>query len=264
MSDFINAPFAIRSPQKQNTQYFLYENKSIPFTLKRSRRKTLSVKIDPAGEIVAHAPLFAPLFSIESFLQEKAHLILRHQEEVLQVLAQEEKNLPRYKSGDIFRLKGAKLTLRISSGAGKRAAVRIDGEDLIISSQDRLSKDQIRTALEKWYKQKAEDIFSERLNYCMELAKTIGVKTLPDMSIRNMKSRWGSCRMDQNKITLNLKLVQLNTHYIDSVIYHELCHFKVGAHNKSFYTLLEHINPLWKEDRVYLKKEYYIISSFLA
>ncbi len=55
----------------------------------------------------------------------------------------------------------------------------------------------------------------------------------PGVSIRNQKTRWGSCSKD-NKINLNIKLLRLPQDLIDYVIVHELLHTRIKNHSKIF------------------------------
>lgn len=65
-----------------------------------------------------------------------------------------------------------------------------------------------------------------------ELAKKyrFGYKSI---SIRNQKTRWGSCSKD-NKINLNIKLLRLPEDLIDYVIIHELLHTRIKNHSPIF------------------------------
>lgn len=59
-----------------------------------------------------------------------------------------------------------------------------------------------------------------------------------DLSIKRMKTRWGSCDQRQH-IVLNLFLVQLPWEYIDYVILHELAHTRALNHGPAFWSVLE-------------------------
>jgi len=54
------------------------------------------------------------------------------------------------------------------------------------------------------------------------------------LSIKQLKSRWGSCN-NLKQISLNLFLMQLPWNLIDYVIIHELVHTKVLAHGPKFW-----------------------------
>lgn len=71
---------------------------------------------------------------------------------------------------------------------------------------------------------------------------------LPPLTIRRMKTRWGSCSRD-GKIILNLRLIQAPIPYIDYVIVHELCHLKEHNHSKRYYALLDTTMPDWRDWR---------------
>lgn len=73
----------------------------------------------------------------------------------------------------------------------------------------------------------------------------------PDMEIRRMETRWGSCTPD-GKILLNLKLMQVPKRYLDYVIVHELCHLKEHHHGANFYRLLDRVMPDWETRRAEL------------
>ncbi|HGH4061511.1 TPA: YgjP-like metallopeptidase domain-containing protein, partial [Legionella pneumophila] len=51
-----------------------------------------------------------------------------------------------------------------------------------------------------WYKQKAFEVFSKRLDQLLSTAPWI--KECPSINLRAMRSRWGSCAVN-GKITLN-------------------------------------------------------------
>lgn len=62
--------------------------------------------------------------------------------------------------------------------------------------------------------------------------------TLSRVSIRNQKTRWGSCSHN-NDISLNMKLVLLPDELVDYVILHELVHTKINDHSKRFWDELD-------------------------
>jgi len=54
------------------------------------------------------------------------------------------------------------------------------------------------------------------------------------VSIRNQKTRWGSCSA-KNNISLNEKLARLPERLIDYVLLHELVHTRVKKHGRDFW-----------------------------
>ena len=89
-----------------------------------------------------------------------------------------------------------------------------------------------------------QEVYAERLEACWPRVQPLGVPR-PAVTIRAMRSRWGSARRP-NKMTLNLKLVQVPVAYIDYVILHELCHFVEPNHSARYYQVLERVLPDWR------------------
>ena len=71
----------------------------------------------------------------------------------------------------------------------------------------------------------------------------------PQLRLREMKSRWGSCLVYKQTITLNTNLLTCSRRCIEYVVLHELCHFVHPNHSPRFYELLSSFLPDWKQRR---------------
>jgi predicted metal-dependent hydrolase len=58
------------------------------------------------------------------------------------------------------------------------------------------------------------------------------------VSIRNQRTRWGSCS-STNNISLNMGVVGLPQELMDYVILHELAHTRIKNHNSDFWRLMD-------------------------
>lgn len=67
------------------------------------------------------------------------------------------------------------------------------------------------------------------------------------VTIRVMKSRWGSCRSVTGRFSFALDLVTKPKECIEAVVVHELCHLFVAGHGPDFYARMETYLPDYKE-----------------
>ena len=96
---------------------------------------------------------------------------------------------------------------------------------------------------------KALQHIPKRVSY---FAKHIGV-TYGKITIRNQKTRWGSCSSKGN-INFNCLLMLTPPEVIDYVIVHELCHRKEMNHSGAFWAEVEKVIPDYKEQVKWLKE----------
>ena len=98
--------------------------------------------------------------------------------------------------------------------------------------------------------EEALKVIPERVEY---FAKVIGV-TYGKITIRNQKTRWGSCSSKEN-LNFNCLLMLAPPEVLDYVVVHELCHRKQMNHSKAFWLEVEKVLPNYKEVRKWLKEE---------
>ena len=83
-------------------------------------------------------------------------------------------------------------------------------------------------------------------------ARLIGV-SYGRITIRNQRTRWGSCS-DKGNLNFNCLLMLMPDEVIDSIVVHELCHRKHMNHSKEFYAEIEKVFPKYKECQKWLKE----------
>ena len=96
---------------------------------------------------------------------------------------------------------------------------------------------------------RALSVIPERVKH---YAKIIGV-TYGRITIRNQRSRWGSCSAKGN-LNFNCLLMLAPPEVLDSVIVHELCHRKVMNHSDKFYKEVLRIFPNYSVCHKWLKE----------
>ncbi len=89
--------------------------------------------------------------------------------------------------------------------------------------------------------EKAKEIIPQRIEY---YAPKIGV-TYNRITIRNQRTRWGSCSSKGN-LNFNCLLALFPLEIIDSIVVHELCHRKHMNHSPLFYAEIDKVFPDYK------------------
>ena len=107
-------------------------------------------------------------------------------------------------------------------------------------SYHRLTADEIQTLSNR-----ALEVIPERVKH---YAALLGV-TYGRITIRNQRSKWGSCSSKGN-LNFNCLLMLTPPEVIDSVVVHELCHRKEMNHSDKFYAEVLRVFPdYWRCDK---------------
>lgn len=116
-------------------------------------------------------------------------------------------------------------------------------EKLRTEQAEQLTLSELRTLAED-----AVSYIPERVSF---YAREIGVN-YGRITIRNQKSRWGSCSSEGN-LNFNCLLMLTPAEIIDYVVVHELCHRLEMNHSPYFWAEVERILPDYKKRRKWLK-----------
>ena len=214
----------------------------IPYELKRSYRRSVVAKIRRDGVVEVRAPLLFRESDMITFLQKHWRWLFNHYDKIQNIDNQQKK----FVSGEIHYYLGEKYELKVI--IGDKNLVRLDGHYLVVNVK---SAEYVENQLNKWYQDRAKVVFSELIPPIIE--KFNKYKVAPaKVTIRNMRSRWGSCSKRGN-ISLNLQLIKLNENCIRQVIVHEMCHLVYFNHQAGFYALMDEMMPDWRQWKKELK-----------
>ena len=217
-----------------NKKVVLFRKYPITYTLVTKQVKNINMRISSKGEVVVSANPFVPMDKIDDFVSSKVSWIVKHQKSMQE---RSQKSMIDDKHIVLFG-----NSLKIRKTTGKYNHVSYDKDTLYVQCREQADPEKvIRQFLDKLCRDVFLDIatltFRSLSDYHLEF---------PDVKIRDMKSRWGSCTPAKNSITLNRKLIHYPFEFIEYVVLHEFVHFIQPNHSKAFYNIIENYMPDYK------------------
>lgn len=94
----------------------------------------------------------------------------------------------------------------------------------------------------------ARDIFTQKTAYYASIMDV----TYGRISIREQKTRWGSCSSEGN-LNFNWRLIFAPEEVLDYIVVHELAHRREMNHSQAFYAIVKSILPDYKKSQKWLR-----------
>ena len=129
--------------------------------------------------------------------------------------------------------------------ANSETSIRFGTERIKVSD----TKADLRPAMQNQLRKLAARELPPRV---MELASIHGIK-VSRISVRNQKSRWGSCSRS-GTVSLNWRLIQAPDLVRDYIILHELAHRRQMNHSENFWQEMERLFPDYLQAERWLKQ----------
>lgn len=168
-----------------------------------------------------------------------------------------------------------KLTYQLIRSERKTVSLQITQEgELVVRAPKRMAKAEIdrfveskRGWIEKHLRQTVPDVpkmseaeFDTLVRHALEVipqvvarfAPMVGV-TYGRITIRNQRTRWGSCSA-QGNLNFNCLLMRAPDDVLEYVVVHELCHRKEMNHSPKFWAEVERVLPNYRESRKWLNE----------
>lgn len=228
---------------------FAYGDEVIDFSLRHQTSRLtrrVAIHVEPDGRVLVDAPGSVTLADVVAAVKKRARWISEH---VAAAKTRLTHVLPRtYLSGESLLYLGRRYRLKVIVTDGAKAEARMRGAFITVTvAKHHLPT--IRAALDDWYRERARDVFSQRLRVIVDPLKW--VHELPPTRLQFMSRQWGSCS-PTGRLTLNPWLVRAPREAIDYVLLHEVCHLKHHNHSSAFYLTLDRHMPEWRKIKKHL------------
>lgn len=226
-------------------------NGTVKIDVIRKQIKNVHLKVFRDMTIKLSVPDAVPDEWIEDFIREKAFWIDKQLTKYKQSSGYN--NLSRISNGSSIQLLGKDI--RVYKTVAPKNCVEIDEKNLTLYLLDPNDENKANKLFNQFWRDEAKKIFQNELDNLFASVFKKYCITKPDITIKKMKTLWGSCTKAKNKITLNEYLLKADIRCIQYVILHELTHLLYAYHNADFYNFLTIQMPDWRERKKQLDKE---------
>lgn len=223
-----------------------YGTTNIAFDVIFKKRKTMEIAVEPPNSITVTAPIGTTKEEIIKKVESKGSWIIQ------KVYSFKHMNYISIKrefvNGESFMYLGRNYSLQIELDSSvKKPEVKLYRGKFIVKASDKYEEN-IRKAMEQWYRDRAKEVIELRVKYYQRFFKLLPM----DIKIKEQKKRWGSCTL-KNELLFNWRCIMAKSNALDYIIVHEMCHMYHKDHSKAFWELVASVLPDYEVRKEWLK-----------
>lgn len=208
-----------------------------------SKRKHITLTVQPGGRTVLRAPLRAKEGTLRAFVESQGDWITRARRRMASL--PEPPKLYRFVEGEEILYMGARYPLQLVEKQKAGLAFK-QGQGFCLAKDRQADAARL---LENFLRKETRRLCQA---YISHYAALKGLQP-GALRINSAKSRWGSCST-RNSLNFSLRLAMVPLACLEYVVVHELCHTRHHNHGVAFWGLVEDVLPAYKAPRAWLKK----------
>lgn len=225
---------------------FDYGTQKIEFDVIYRKRKTLSIEIEAPNTITVIAPEHENQDRILETVKSKAKWITQKLFDIREM--EYRKRQKEFVNGESFLYMGRNYSLQLKiDDSMKKPITRLFHGKFIITTSTK-NQEVIKASLEEWYKQKALEKITERIEYYQSYFN----QKPKSIKIKDQQKRWGSCNKN-NELFFNWRCIMASAYVLDYIIVHEMCHMVHLNHSTDFWHLVGRVLPDYEKRKEWLK-----------
>ena len=155
---------------------------------------------------------------------------------------QDRQSAREYVTGETHYFLGRCYRLSVVTAPGPPSVSVHDGRTIRLSVPDGSDRGARERAVTSWYRRKLKELVPPLIE---RWSPRIGVE-VDDFSIRQMKTKWGSCNPPTRRILLNLELAKKPLQCTEYIVVHEMVHILERHHGDRFKALMDKLLPKWR------------------
>ena len=195
----------------------------------------------PTGRVTIAAPNHMSLDTVRLFAIAKVSWIRQQQDK----LNQQDRETPReFLSRESHYVWGERYLMKVVE-VDAPPAIELKHTRMVFQIRPGMDNDKKKELLDGWYRELVREAI-EPLFKTWE--QRIGVKA-NGVSVRRMKTKWGSCNPTSKTILLNTDLAKKPRECLEYIVVHELVHLLEPTHNDRFIKLMDQHMPKWQSHR---------------
>lgn len=156
-----------------------------------------------------------------------------------------------YISGESHYFEGRRYLLDVIERQGKHEVVLTNNARLVLYVRPNTSTENKGVVFNNWYR----NYLKEKIVGLLDKWQPKVGKAVNHIQIKRMKTRWGSCNIDEKRILINLELAKKSPECLEYILVHELVHLHERHHNAYFMQHMDRCLPTWRYSRDVLKSE---------
>jgi predicted metal-dependent hydrolase len=154
-------------------------------------------------------------------------------------------------TGESHYLFGKRYRLEVIERRGRHEVVIKNNNTLQLFVNPGTSAQKRSLVLNEWYRSQLK----ARIPVLLSHWQSIIGQQVSGWGIKKMKTKWGSCKISQRRIWLNLELAKKPVECLEFVLVHELVHLIERHHNERFKAHMDKYLPQWQRCRDALNRE---------
>ena len=226
---------------KKNSRTSIIEIHGRKVILNRKKMKYIRLRVDPiTAEIRISAPTWSSKNEICKMFIEN---ILWVDDQVLRAEKNKINRENKFKTGACVQIWGENYRLVVANEPRTTGSIIHHADKTVtLHVATDFTSEMVAQCIDEMYRNLLREVVFE---YLQLWSPVVGVK-VPKVTLRKMKTRWGSCNATLQKINLNIMLVQYPTKCLEYVIVHELAHLIESNHSQRFWNIVDKAMPEWK------------------
>ena len=201
----------------------------------------------PGGRVRVAAPLRLDDDAVRLAVISRMGWIRRKQAEFEQ---QDRQSQREFVTGERHYFRGRRYRLKVIEHDGRPGVQVLNNATLGLRIRPGDNRDAREAILHRWYRRQLRDQLPPLL---AKWEGKIGVK-VAEVRIKKMKTRWGSCNVEDRRIWVNLELAKKPAVCLAYILVHEMVHLIEPSHNDRFRDLMDTFMPQWHLHRDVLNR----------